>query len=88
MSIVTRLRAQLAGHGQFSAVHPFALASVATGLFAALTGAELGPFAPLVVSLGVYTMLFGLVLEVAVILRVAARSLCRRGRDTSAGTAP
>jgi hypothetical protein len=60
-----------------------ALAAVATGLFIALTGADLGPMAPLVVSLGVYAMVFGLAVEMAIGLRLVLRWLCRR-RDGQA----
>lgn len=83
-SSINSLRRGLALPGPFAVLHPIAFASLCTGLFAAVTGADLGPFAPLVVSFGVYLMLFGVALELAVAMRLMLRWWARRASDQTA----
>ena len=66
----------LAQYGRWTSFHLACLAAFLTGLFIASTAGELGPFTPLLVSLGVYAMLFAVIAEILLILRWAISFGC------------
>lgn len=62
---------------RFTAFHLFAIALFLLGTFVILTATELGAFAPLLVSGGIYLAFFSLFLEGVFWLKVLGRRLCR-----------
>jgi hypothetical protein len=63
--------------------HAFAIAFILTGVFMVLTASDLGAMGPLVISLGLYAMFFGVVAELLLgvrllIARIAIRLFVKR----------
>lgn len=52
-----------------TALHVLAAAAFGTAALMLTTGTDLGPFAPLIISLGIYLAVFALLIEAALLLR-------------------
>ena len=60
MKTIVRL---LHRRGEHSAFHIFAVSSFLLGFFIALTAADMGPFAPLLIAIGIYAAVFSIFAE-------------------------
>lgn len=68
----------LCGDERHASFHTLCVGGVAFGLFIAFTAGELGPFAPLLISQGLYLTMFGLFLEAIFWLRKLGQRLSKR----------
>lgn len=78
----------LASPGSYAAFHAITLACALTGGFVLLTAGDLGPWAPLLLAMGMYSILFAAVAQLALALRriaaaIALRKLARVSRATA-----
>lgn len=65
----------LLNESRYTAYHLTSIAVFMLGFFVALTSTELGPFAPLLVSTGVYLVVFSLFLQTVFWLKVLLRKV-------------
>jgi hypothetical protein len=65
----------LLNESRHTAYHLASIAVFMLGFFVALTATELGPFAPLLVSTGVYLVVFSLFLQTVFWLKVVLRKV-------------
>lgn len=65
----------LLNESRYSAYHLASVAVFLLGFFVALTATDLGPFAPLLVSSGIYLVAFSLLLQVLFWLQVGLRKV-------------
>jgi hypothetical protein len=70
-----RFLSYLLNESQYSTYHLASLGLFLLGFFIALTATDLGPFAPLLVSSGVYLAIFSLVLQVLFWAKVGLRKV-------------
>lgn len=73
-----RLLIALAEVGRYSAFHCFVIALAGTGAAICLTAGDLGPFAPLLISQGIFLVLLALLVEAFWWSRVAVAAAARR----------
>ncbi len=69
-------------------LHTLAAAALATSLSILGTAGDLGPFAPMLIALGFYLALFGLVIYVGLAARAVLRAAARRRDGRAAQRAP
>jgi hypothetical protein len=62
---------------RYTVFHIFSLAFFFFGFFVAITATELGPFAPILVSSGIYLVMFSVVLELMFWFKVLLRRILR-----------
>lgn len=60
-----------------SALHIIATSALGTSVLMLTTGTDLGPFAPLIISQGIYLASFGMLIETGLLLRQAWHCLTR-----------
>lgn len=65
----------LLNESRHSAYHLMSIAFFVLGFFVALTAADLGPFAPLLVSSGIYLVAFSITLQLLFWLKVVLRKV-------------
>jgi hypothetical protein len=65
----------LLNESRHTAYHLASIAVFMLGFFVALTATELGPFAPLLVSTGVYLVVFSMLLQTVFWLKVVLRKV-------------
>lgn len=62
---------------RYTAFHIASIAFFIVGFFIAMTATELGPFAPMLVSAGIYVVIFSGVLQLVFWLKVLLRRVLR-----------
>jgi hypothetical protein len=63
------LRDRLAGPGQRTGFHAVFVAAIATGVGVLATAGDLGPYAPMLIALGIYAIVFGMAAEGVMLAR-------------------